>query len=1080
MAIVTSRYIRDRCIEEFKERNDSLRNPSYLPRDASHQVMREDDNVKATIEKYVRPSTIEEKRNLLEYARKNPHVFLTLASSRLVKKIKTLWEAHVKDCHLPVRLQYDETTGRRQMVSLEDPAYEAKLSPNAFVEGDDEEDESKWDLADLTHFVTEQWRFYAVIFDTTRFLYEGLSDKRPLPFIEISTGAAGSGNFGKVFKVGLRREHVVPNHTEFQYLRLIQGPSNSEQILEVAVKQLQRVNGASDEEILKFFEKEATTLKTMRTLADPHLIQAIAVYERGSERCILFPWAPNGNLRQLWLGNLNPSSQEVRRWAWEQILGLTRGLARLHETNTRHGDLKPENILRFKGSTGSAWGPLLIADVGIAKYHAFETEVRKNKNEATTNRTGTQRYTPPEIEVPEKDDNGKLRLISRKYDSWSLGCVLLEFITWLRRGRSGLSKLDTERRRDAKPDVDRYWEQYGNDAPILHPGVSGFIRELLADPRLPAALRDLLALVKKHLLVASLKRRSYIATFLKSLEGVSENCSNIPSYLWDEAMEALTESREPTAEVARVDTFPISQQYVSSGLVYPFDLPVISLCFDPVSGAVPPSLPFALSGLPLLPEQGSAEQFSLLKSIMHHCDLRHGCMKPQEDSKSRTESPTRLIDVGTDGNEPIRLLETNQEQQYRYIALSHCWGQMSDDQRFCTYESNLEQRMANIPYDRMPPTFRDAVRVTRALGVRYLWIDSLCIIQKNAADWRTESGKMEDVFNNAYCTIAASSASSSLEGFLGPRPPRDTIRLATSSGPFYLAEAIDDFATDVEKSILSSRGWVFQERALSRRTIFFTSTQVYWECGDGVICESLAQLRNPQSHFLGDSNFPLFALQFYKDERTRLLQHFYTTYSALALSRESDRPQAIAGLQRRIARIFNSDVDHGVFWRWPARTLLWCAAQPGSLASIHYDDDGAKPPSWSWMAYSGRVGYLDIDFGGVEWTKYGRGPPDAPDWALQVEARELRVDGAVLKQRAVLDTESPGALDDSWRCVVLGKEDMGRDGNDDAYYVLLIRPLTRHSLSLRPDQLEEYYERVGVATLLGSNLLAEEKPVFLI
>lgn len=262
-----------------------------------------------------------------------------------------------------------------------------------------------------------------------------------------------------------------------------------------------------------------------------------------------------------------------------------------------------------------------------------------------------------------------------------------------------------------------------------------------------------------------------------------------------------------------------------------------------VSGAVPPSLPFALSGLPLLPEQGSAEQFSLLKSFVHHCDTRHDCMKPQEDSRSPTESPTRLIDVGTEGKEPIRLLKTNQNEQYRYIALSHCWGQMSDDQRFCTYESNVKQRMANIPYDQMPATFRDAIRVTRALGVRYLWIDSLCIIQKNAADWRNESGKMEDVFNNAYCTIAASSASSSLVGFLGPRQPRDTIRLATSSGPFYLAEHIDDFAADVEKSILSSRGWVFQERALSRRTIFFTSTQVYWECGDGVICETLAQLQ---------------------------------------------------------------------------------------------------------------------------------------------------------------------------------------------------------------------------------------------
>lgn len=218
-------------------------------------------------------------------------------------------------------------------------------------------------------------------------------------------------------------------------------------------------------------------------------------------------------------------------------------------------------------------------------------------------------------------------------------------------------------------------------------------------------------------------------------------------------------------------------------------------------------------------------------------------MKPPNDSKSPPELPTRLIDVGTDSNGPIRLIQTNSKMQDRYIALSHCWGQLSDDQRCCTYESNLNQRMADIPYDQLPATFKDAVRVTRALGVRYLWIDSLCIIQRNAKDWAKESGKMEDVFSNAYCTIAASSASSSVVGFLGPRTPRDTISIPVPSGLVCLAEDIDDFATDVENSILSSRGWVFQERALSRRTIYFTSKQIYWECGDGVICETLAQLR---------------------------------------------------------------------------------------------------------------------------------------------------------------------------------------------------------------------------------------------
>lgn len=329
----------------------------------------------------------------------------------------------------------------------------------------------------------------------------------------------------------------------------------------MAVKQLQRVDGGSDEELRHFFEKEVETLETMRTLEDePHLIQAIAAYERGSERCFVFPWAPNGNLRQLWHSEISPASRDVRQWAWDQILGLTRGLVKLHGKKTRHGDVKPENILRFNGSDDSAWGPLVIADVGIAKYHAFETEVRKANNEATTNRFRTQRYTPPEIVIPEKDDEGKPRSISRKYDSWSLGCVLLEFIIWLRRGRNGLSKLETERRREMRSDVDRYWEQQNKDPPILHPVADECISGLLADPTLPAALQDLLAAVKKHLLVASLKKRSYIDAFLEALEGISENCSNTPSYLWDDAKEALTERRESTAEVVDLNILPISQQ----------------------------------------------------------------------------------------------------------------------------------------------------------------------------------------------------------------------------------------------------------------------------------------------------------------------------------------------------------------------------------------------------------------------------------------------------------------------------------------------------------------------------------------
>lgn len=247
----------------------------------------------------------------------------------------------------------------------------------------------------------------------------------------------------------------------------------------------------------------------------------------------------------------------------------------------------------------------------------------------------------------------------------------------------------------------------------------------------------------------------------------------------------------------------------------------------------------------MLPEAGSDEQFALLNLLIRKCDETHDCMAAQEHSGSLSKLPTRLIDVGR-ANEPVRLVQTSHNSAVKgpYIALSHCWGALSKEQRCCTYANNIEQRKACIEYDALPSNFQDAVLITRALGMRYLWIDSLCIVQDDPADWSVEAIRMEDVFSNAYCTVAASSAASSLIGFLRHRRQRDAIKLSTPEGePLYLAEGVDDFRADVENSILSSRGWVLQERALSRRTIYYTSTQVYWECGNGVVCETLAQLQ---------------------------------------------------------------------------------------------------------------------------------------------------------------------------------------------------------------------------------------------
>lgn len=258
--------------------------------------------------------------------------------------------------------------------------------------------------------------------------------------------------------------------------------------------------------------------------------------------------------------------------------------------------------------------------------------------------------------------------------------------------------------------------------------------------------------------------------------------------------------------------------------------------------------------------------------------------------------PTRVIDVGQRPlSDEVSLYCSRPDEIGTYVTLSHCWGKnlsASPGQIISTLKKNINDHIRGINIRRLPKTFRDAIQVTRELGQRYLWIDSLCIIQDDPNDWRKEGSKMHTVYTLAYFTIAATSARNFTEGFLNLRHQREFVKIEKIQRPsspppvrsmeqklvdltharrryrkakmyrdegygilrernpyrppekfevwpLYICEYIDDFDADVEESILGTRGWVLQERALSRRILHFSANQTYWDCGIGVHCESL-------------------------------------------------------------------------------------------------------------------------------------------------------------------------------------------------------------------------------------------------
>jgi len=206
--------------------------------------------------------------------------------------------------------------------------------------------------------------------------------------------------------------------------------------------------------------------------------------------------------------------------------------------------------------------------------------------------------------------------------------------------------------------------------------------------------------------------------------------------------------------------------------------------------------------------------------------------------------PSRLIDIGSSEDPSNPRLIDSKGMSGRYIALSYCWGQPSSSNppNITTTPTNLTQMSQGIAEASLPSTVRDAIFVARSLEVRYIWIDALCILQgpspEARQDWLLESGRMADVYQNAYVTLAAANSDSVHAGFLHDRCPSGPSRINLSfkrskdyhPHSIFLGFPEVDYGSDFLDDPITERGWTFQERLLSTRLLVFGTREFGWEC----------------------------------------------------------------------------------------------------------------------------------------------------------------------------------------------------------------------------------------------------------
>lgn len=395
-------------------------------------------------------------------------------------------------------------------------------------------------------------------------------------------------------------------------------------------------------------------------------------------------------------------------------------------------------------------------------------------------------------------------------------------------------------------------------------------------------------------------------------------------------------------------------------------------------------------------DRGVPRIFSMVKGWVKSCDDRQklgvirrhksGCYEPLP------KMPTRLLDI-SQAPRKLRLIHPAPIQQVQYAALSYCWGSVKP---FITTKQALSRHMDEISITKLPLTLIDGIKTARWLGLSYLWVDALCIIQDCELDKETEMAQMQHIFQHAYVTIVAARAKDLDDGFLKADNfwyPRATLPVLCENGDtghMLLLEGKEEHPIEprnMARERLHERGWTLQKVMLSPRLLVYGQNHVVWKCqcdDRGRVYDSTTGQENstdwngycasagltttrlsPTGEIIQPRlstsipNLLLFTDAAHTERAPKLYRvwkNIVQDYSNRSLTNPDDKLPALSGVVTYFQKSLLDEYIAGLWYAHILYEMSWTTVHPSKTVR----PATWRAPSWSWMSIDGPI-YFKAD-----------------------------------------------------------------------------------------------------------------------